>query len=235
MVPDKLTDRQFKAFCRIVCNEAVIKLSDEKRERPTVRLAKRLRALSMNAAGCLKRIQADAEAMRRFLDAISTNPTPFSREPRRFQSREPTCRTIWRAASSSGEEPYSLAAYCLVNGFTPSIPATGISVPCLEKGRRGIYLLQGVSTIPAGMLKSCFQKSRNQWEADARAKEHAGKTIRFDLISCRNPMTCFEPPTRERGIRKLVVSLRRKGRFIIGGAESLSGLNHRLFSVEPGI
>ena len=57
----------------------------------------------------------------------------------------------------------------------------------------------------------------------------------FDMIFCRNVMIYFDGQTKEKVVRNLVSVLRPQGYFIIGGAESLNGLDHRLKYVEPSV
>lgn len=247
----KLTDKQFRTFCELVYREAGINLTSEKRELLNARLVKRLRALgNMSAADYLERIQNDGDELLRFLDAISTNHTFFFRESKSFKYLSPEMPNIWCAASSSGEEPYSLAVYCMDQGFTPSILATDISQTCLDKGRRGIYPTQAISNIPRPLLKGYFQRGRGQWDGYIRVKDGLRRLVHFDrfnllkdappaapfdIIFCRNVMIYFDSPTKELVVSKLCRSLRPGGYFIIGGAESLSGLTHPLKYIEPSV
>ncbi len=246
----RLTDRQFKRYCTLVYNETGIYLTEDKRELLNARLAKRLRKLEIHADEYLKVILNDSREMVKFVDAISTNHTFFFRESRSFNFLGHDCSRIWCAASSSGEEPYSLAAYCYHLGIKSSILATDISDECLEKGRRGIYPIQGIANIPIDILKKGFQKGRNQWAGYARIKPEIKKMVQFerfnllkdrvpemmfDVIFCRNVMIYFDNPTKEKVVGNLCRVLRPKGYFIIGGAESLNGLNHDLKYIEPSV
>ncbi len=247
----KLTEKQFKTFCELVYREAGINLTPEKRELLNARLAKRLRVLGdLPAAEYLALVQRDGDELLRFLDAISTNHTYFFRESRSFKYLDASRPGIWCAASSSGEEPYSLATYCLAQGFAPNILATDISQTCLDKGRRAIYPYQAVANIPKPMLKSYFQKGRNQWADYIRVKDGVRRLVsfdhfnllkdqpparQFDMVFCRNVMIYFDNPTKELVVKKLSQALQSGGYFIIGGAESLSGLTHPLKYVEPSV
>jgi chemotaxis protein methyltransferase CheR len=209
-----------------------------------------LRVLSIDAGKYLSLIKKDSNELKNFLDAISTNHTYFFRESKSFKYLDQGCSDIWCAASSSGEEPYSIATYCLDLGFKPLILATDISNSCLDAGSRGIYPSKCASNIPKQMLRRYFQKGRGKWEDHVRVKEHVRKLVRFDrfnllkdsppsktfeLIFCRNVMIYFDNPTKEFVLKKLCNSLKHGGYFIIGGAESLSGLNHSLKYIEPSV
>jgi chemotaxis protein methyltransferase CheR len=246
--PQKLTTSLFRQYCDIVYSQSGIKLNDDKRELLHARLSRRLRKLDMRADEYLNFIQRDAQELDNFVDAISTNHTFFFRESAPFKYINAGCKDIWCAAASSGEEPYSLAAYCHDRGYRTSILATDISKSCLAKGRRGVYPIESSRHIPPPILKQCFQKGTNQWAAYMRVKPEIKKRVHFerfnllsdplpgrvfDVIFCRNVMIYFDAPTKERVVHHLCRALRKGGHFIIGGAESLNGLSHGLAYIAP--
>ena len=246
----QLTKRQFKRYCDIVYNESGIKLNEEKRDLLNARIGKRTRKLEVQPDKYLSIIENDPVELNLFLDAISTNHTYFFRESDSFKYLNQSCKNIWCAASSSGEEPYSLATYCLELGFAPSILATDISDSCLEKGRKAIYPKKCISNIPKLTLRRYFQKGIGKWENHVRVKQSIRKLVTFekfnllkdspsskifDIIFCRNVMIYFDIPTKEAVIHKLSKVLKQEGYFIIGGAESLSGLTHSLKYIEPSV
>ncbi len=246
----KLTDKQFKQYCQIVYNEAGINLTTEKRELLNARIAKRLRKLTIGPDHYLTLIQRDPRELKIFLDAISTNHTYFYREPKSFKYLNSRPRDIWCAAASSGEEPYSLATCCMELGFTPSILATDIAVSCLDTARNAVYPLQRVNGIAPELLKRYFQKGQGRWEGYVRIKPKIRRMVKFDrfnllkdvpssrqfdMIFCRNVMIYFDKETKEKVVAKLYETLKPGGHFIIGGAESLSGMRHPLKYIEPSV
>jgi len=245
-----MTKRLFKRYCEIVYNESGIKLTEEKSQLLNARIGKRIRKLGVQPDKYLSIIENDPDELNTFLDAISTNHTYFFRESKTFKYLDKRCRDIWCAASSSGEEPYSLLTYCMELGFEPSILATDISDSCLERARRAIYPKKCLSNIPNHMIKRYFQKGMGKWEDHVRVKQHISKMIKFekfnllkdsppskifDIIFCRNVMIYFDTPTKETVIRKLSKVLKQGGHFIIGGAESLSTLDHCLKYIKPSV
>jgi len=247
---DKLSNRQFTKYCDLVYREAGINLTEEKRELLNARIAKRLRTHEVGPDVYYGMIQSDPEELKLFLDAVSTNHTFFFRESKSFSYLDKSRSEIWCAASSSGEEPYSLAIYCLDKGFRPSITATDISVTCLNKGNQGIYPVQSVANIPRHLLTAYFQKGHGIFSDHVKVKDQVRKMVDFqrfnlikdtpksklyDIIFCRNVMIYFDNATKEKVVNKLVNVLRKDGYFIIGGAESLSGLNHPLKYIEPSV
>jgi len=245
-----LTSRQFKQFCALTYRESGIVLNDEKRNLLNSRLSKRLRVLNIDAGDYFSLVRKDSEELQNFLDAISTNHTFFFRESGSFKYLTKGIRDIWCAASSSGEEPYSLAIYCLEQGFKPAILATDISQKCLENGKRAIFDNKCLSNIPKHMTRLYFQKGQGKWNNHVKVKESVRKLVRFerfnllkdplpprpfDIIFCRNVMIYFDASTKEFVVKNLCKTLQPNGYFIIGGAESLSGLNHDLKYIEPSV
>jgi chemotaxis protein methyltransferase CheR len=247
---EKLNNRQFNQYCDLVYREAGIYLTEEKRELLNARIAKRLRVQNVSPDVYFGMIQNDPSELKFFLDAVTTNHTFFFRESRSFRYLDRGCSEIWCAASSSGEEPYSLAIYCLERGFTPAIMATDISVSCLEKGGKGVYPMQSVADIPKHMLTRYFQKGQGRFQGYVKVKDHVRRMVNFqrfnlvkdspkskiyDFIFCRNVMIYFDNESKEKVVRKLATVLRTGGNFIIGGSESLSGLAHTLQYIEPSV
>ncbi|MGD9223306.1 MAG: protein-glutamate O-methyltransferase CheR, partial [Desulfobacteraceae bacterium] len=246
----QLTNRQFRQYCDIVYRQCGIILNEDKRELLSARLGRRLRVLGMQAGKYLELIHSDTEEMEKFVDAISTNHTFFFRESGAFDIISSGCRDIWCAASSSGEEPYSLASYCHHHGIQTTILATDISRSCLEKGRKGLYPIDSGKHIPTPILKQCFQRGIGQWSGFLRVKPQIKKNVRFerfnlltdqvpnkmfDIIFCRNVMIYFDLPTKEKVVHKLCSTLNQGGHFVIGGAESLNGLSHTLKYMAPSV
>jgi len=250
MQPRRLNNRQFEKYCSLVYRECGIKLNNEKRSLLNARISKRLRLLEVSPDQYYERIIDDPREMAHFIDAVSTNHTYFFRESSSFKYLGPEMTEIWCAACSSGEEPYSLAAYCLQLGNTPSILATDISNTCLQKAQTGIYDDQCLNNIPVDIKKAFFQKGINGWTGMVRVKKSLKQVVAFkkfnllksnlpdryfDAIFCRNVMIYFDGPTKERIVNRLNTVLRSGGYFVIGGAESLNGLNHPFAYVEPSV
>lgn len=246
----KLTTNQFKKLCDITYRESGIKLTEEKRELLNARVAKRLRVLGVEADEYLSLIKNNSVEMNNFVDAISTNHTFFFRESKSFKYLDKGCRDIWCAACSSGEEPYSIAIYCMELGFKPFIYATDISNSCIEAGKRSIYPKKCTADIPKHILRAYFQNGKGKWKDYIRVKKDMRGLVRFerfnllkdysssktfDIIFCRNVMIYFDNPTKEAVVQKLSGVLKQEGYFIIGGAESLNSLNHTLKYIEPSV
>ncbi len=246
----KISGKLFKRYCELVYSETGINLTESKKELLNARIAKRLRFYDIKPEKYLKKLMHDPVELRVFLDVISTNHTFFFREAKTFKYLDKSCKKVWCAASSSGEEPYSLAIYCLERGFRPSISASDISDSCLEKARSGVYSDKNAGGIPRHLLTSYFRKGQNRWAGHIKVKDEIQNMVSFhrfnlikdmpadetwDIIFCRNVMIYFDNTIKSQVVNKLSRVLRKNGHFIIGGAESLNGIQHSLKYVEPSV
>lgn len=246
-----LTDKEFRKLSEVVYSECGINLHDGKRQLLQARLSKRLRKTGIKTAReYIKVLEADQKELVHFLDAVSTNHTFFFRENHHFEVLEPSHTNIWCAACSSGEEPYSVAMYCLERGIRPAILATDISTNVLGIASRRIYSLEKAQTLSRAILRKYFQKGQGKWEGFIRVKEEVSRLVtfqRFNLISdslparkfnvifCRNMLIYLDNQAKERVVNKLYHSLKEKGYFIIGGAESLNSIRHRYTYIRPSV
>lgn len=247
----RITAQQFKRFSKLVYSECGIHLHAGKQQLLQARLAKRLQSTGIHSVDeYLKILENDEEELTHFLDAISTNHTFFFRESHHFQCLQHDHLNIWCAASSSGEEPYSVAIYCLEKGFRPTILATDISTNVLQTGEIGIYPLERAKFVPLNLLKRYFQKGHGKWEGYIKVKDEIRRMVtfkrfnlltdpspyrEFDVIFCRNVLIYFDNKVKEKVIKKLYRALKWNGYFIIGGAESLNNINHSYKYIKPSI
>jgi chemotaxis protein methyltransferase CheR len=247
----ELTARQFASFRELVYRECGINLHEGKQQLLQARLSKRLRKTGIaRVEDYLQVLASDGDERIRFIDAISTNHTYFFREDQHFALLDARHRRIWCAACSSGEEPYSIAIHCLEQGLRPAILATDISTAVLKIGESGVYPLEKARRIPPAALKKYFKKGHGSWEGYIRLKDDIRRMVtfrrfnlltdapppgEFDLIFCRNVMIYFDGPVKEAVVDRLSRCLKPHGHFIIGGAESLNNVKHRLHYVRPSI
>ena len=149
---------------------------------------------------------------------------------------------IWCAASSTGQEPYSVAM-CLkesapaLAGWRVEILATDLSQAVLEKSRAGIYSQFEVQRgLPIQMLVKHFTQVGELWQlnADIRAMvqhrqlnllqdfSHLGT---FDVIFCRNVLIYFDQDVKVGIFDRLAKSLDPDGVLVLGAAESVVGIS----------
>ncbi|MEA1969226.1 MAG: CheR family methyltransferase, partial [Thermodesulfobacteriota bacterium] len=140
-----ITPPQFKKFSRIVYKESGIVLNDKKYTLLVARVAKRMRMTKTSSVSdYISLISSNQNEFSNFIDATTTNHTFFFRENKHCEfiiktldNRKPL--KIWSAASSSGEEAFSLAVQLLANSFSFTIYASDVSDSMLQQGKRAIY------------------------------------------------------------------------------------------------
>jgi chemotaxis protein methyltransferase CheR len=267
---DTLTDADYEFLRRLVYEHSRINLGHDKRALVSARVAKRLRALEIGSYHeyCQRlKMEADVEELGNLVDVISTNHTHFFREEKHFdwlcavllpqwrsahRTGEPF--RAWSAASSSGEEPYTLAIvlaefFGLDGSWT--IDATDISTRVLARAEQAVYDAEKLAPVHPELLRRYFQRGTGQWEGSFRVREELRKHVRFQhlnllqsqypfsqrfqLIFCRNVMIYFDRPTQETLIGKLTEQLEPGGHLLVGHSESLSGIRHLLRQLQPAI
>jgi len=267
-----LSDADYQFLHDLIYERSRIHLGPDKRVLVTSRLAKRLRhhKLATYTEYCnLLRSPKGEEELQFLIDQISTNHTHFFREPKHFdflrdvtipkwkaEARRAEPFRIWSAASSTGEEAYSIAIH-LAENFAPAeasrwmIEGTDISTRVLETAGRAIYEAEKLAGVPPELVRKYFQRGMNQWEGHLRVKEGLRRQVNFqhlnlldgnypfsrpfDLIFCRNVMIYFDRPTQETLVRLLTEKLVPGGHLLVGHSESLSGVKHSLKLVRPAI
>jgi chemotaxis protein methyltransferase CheR len=269
-----MRDNEFEFIRTLVYEHSRIQLGPDKRELVAARLGKRLRATKTESIGqyceLLKRSDADDE-LAHLIDAISTNHTFFFRENAHFDflrqqivpemlARHRTERwpqfSVWSAACSSGEEPYSIAmtlneALPRTSGWNWRIEATDISHRILDKARNAIYRDDVVAKLPAATIKTYFQRGIGPQEGNYRVRAELRSLVTyhqlnllegeppfrdpFQVIFCRNVMIYFDRPTQEELVNKLTRRLVPGGYLLVGHSESLTGIHHSLQLVKPAI
>ncbi|MDY6879083.1 MAG: protein-glutamate O-methyltransferase CheR [Desulfatiglans sp.] len=250
-----LSKRQYQTLAQIVYDECGINMHAGKLQLLTTRVAKRLRATGIDSVdeyiGLLKKSENE---LVHYIDAVSTNHTFFFRENHHLEfvlkTVGNTCfLRIWCAASSSGEEPYSLAVQLKHNGYKFEIYASDISTDMLSLAQRGVYHKSKLTLVPREILINYFQKGRGRWADHLKVKKEIMQLVSydrhnlitdqspgvFDIIFCRNVMIYFDDDTKQKVVDKLYASLERNGYLIFGAAESLVGIQHSFKYIQPSI
>ncbi|MEO5366565.1 MAG: protein-glutamate O-methyltransferase CheR [Magnetococcus sp. WYHC-3] len=264
-----LDDATFQHFCDLIYDKAGIKLGSGKQSLVEARLGKRMRKLGIGSyREYLQLIEHDdsGDEVIEMLDAISTNTTHFFRESEHFDRLRQflqTCEAegqrrfrIWCAASSTGEEPYTIAmtvCEALASTQDVRILATDISTKVLRLASQGVYTHKQVSSIPSPHLAKYFnrQQDRRTDEPHYAANESLRSLLTFarlnlatppypmkgpfDVILCRNVMIYFDNAVRSRLLAECERLLRPGGILIVGHAESLSGMLTGLHRLEPSV
>ncbi|MDY0220426.1 MAG: CheR family methyltransferase [Desulfobacterium sp.] len=249
----KLSPAQHQELSGIVYRESGVVLNEKKYSLLVARLAKRMRMIKVSrVSDYITLLSADSDEFNEFIDATTTNHTFFFRENKHCEyilknldAKKPL--KIWSAASSSGEEAFSLAVQLLANSFTFTIYGSDLSDSMLNLARRAIYSNERVKNVPVSMLHAYFRRGEGRWKGHVKVKSAVQKLVTFekfnllsctprdtyDIIFCRNVMIYFDTPTRQRVVTRLCNALKPGGYFFVGLSESLNGLDHSLTNVLP--
>src|SRR5436190_6204750 len=192
-----MRDSEFDFIRTLVYERSRINLGADKRELVSARLGKRLRATQTANLGeyCdLLRSPAADEELAHLIDVISTNHTFFFRENAHFDFLrnqavpELTARAerwprfnVWSAASSSGEETYSIAmtlAGCL-GGKPWHVEGTDISHRILAKAKAAIYREEPVKRLPPDVVRTYFQRGFGPQEGAYRVRSELREHVSF--------------------------------------------------------
>ena len=206
-------------------------------------------------AELVQKIRAGADTLTsEVVEAMTTNETFFFRDKIPFDHlREAILPAlvkarasrralrIWCAASSSGQEPYSIAMcvkeFAALAGWRVEIVATDLSHAVLEKSKAGIFSQFEVQRgLPIQMLVKYFTQAGELWQlnADIRAMvqhrqlnllqdfSHLGT---FDVIFCRNVLIYFDQDTKAGIFDRLARMLEPDGVLALGAAESMVGIS----------
>ena len=265
MIEVTITDQEFALFQRLIYKIAGISLSDAKKILLVGRLTRRLRVYDFATFTQYYRMLAggeNPEELQTMVDLLTTNETYFFREPKHFDFlRDEVIRKrkssatfrVWSAASSSGEEIYTLAM--VLAEHLPNIPwevvGSDISTQVLAKAATGHYSLARTEGIPpAYMNKYCLKGVRSHAGSFLIAPELRKRTSfyqinltqpinaeigDFEVIFLRNVMIYFDPETKAKVVHNLLPRLKNGGYLIIGHSETLNGITDRVVPVRPTI
>ncbi len=230
-----------------------IKLAASKDSMVYSRLVRRIRAL--NLAGFpqyLNYLQNTPEEEQHFINALTTNLTAFFREPHHFDilseyvTQHRHMKTIWCAASSTGEEPYSIAM-TLAQAFGRfdhgvQIIASDIDSQVLATAAKGVYPLDKLKGLPIDYCRQFFFRGKGANAGSAKVIPELQATIEFkkinllderwpisaplDVIFCRNVMIYFDKSTQHKILNRMVHLLKKDGLYIAGHSENFSHLHH---------
>lgn len=258
-----LTDRDMAHIVKLVYDKSGITLHDGKKPLVVARLQKRLKALGLGTYGeYLAYVDNDrsGDEIVLLLDAIATNHTYFFREEQHFSilaervvpemRRKSGPLDIWCAASSTGQEPYTIAM--TMAGVQPPVEftmmASDISTKALREASAGVYKLEAAESIPADLLRKHFEKGLGESAGLVRVRKELRARIeyrrlnllevnslerKFDVIFCRNVMIYFDRAVQQRVVTMLERHLRPGGYLFISHSESLNGITHGFRWIAP--
>jgi len=263
----ELSEGEFQQIRELAYARFGLDLRDGKQQLVAARLGKKMRQGGFRTfAEYHRHVTADAsgQALVELIDALTTNHTAFMREQSHFDllanivraapSRLPS---IWSAACSTGEEPYSivftvLGALCRAPAplSPPFVLATDISTRALAQGQAALFSPERVAALPEAWKKAWLVKVRGGREGWMQVKKEAASLVEFrrlnliepfshgrtfDVIFCRNVMIYFDRKTQQDLVNRLARCLNPGGYLFVGHSESLSAIEHPLNYVSPAV
>ncbi|MGO8791108.1 MAG: CheR family methyltransferase [Terriglobia bacterium] len=256
---------EFNYIRRLVLDESAIVLEEDKGYLVESRLAPLARREGFASLELLvRKMQSEPfhGLHRRAVESLTTNETSFFRDfhpfdalkrfvlpdlfARRAEERE---LTIWCAASSSGQEPYSLAmlireSFPQWTSWRVHILSTDLSTDILARAREGRYSQLEVNRgLPAGLLVKYFQKRGCDWYlrdeirqmVDYQILNLAGAWPRLppmDMVMMRNVLIYFGVETKREILAKVRKVLKPDGYLFLGGAETTFSIDEAFERVQ---
>ncbi|MDH3325428.1 MAG: SAM-dependent methyltransferase [Gammaproteobacteria bacterium] len=264
--PPSLSDKEFELFRELIYKQAGIALSPLKKSLVENRLSKRLKNLGLNSfLDYHKQVMSDPskDEMQVLVDLLTTNETYFFREAKHFDYLKEHVLSkvgrsqgfsLWSAASSTGEEPYSLAmtlADSLGVKGNWQIIATDINTEVLNTARTGRYTLSEKDAIPSKYLHDYCLKGIRSQEGAILIDKALRSSVRyeqlnlmgnwdsyinaFDVIFIRNVMIYFDIDTRKKLLDRIADKIKMGGYLFVSHSETLHKLTDRFELVTPSI
>ncbi len=259
-----LSDREFNQFKDLIFSKAGISMTPAKKNLISGRLASRLKAYELFSYSdyfTLLHSGQHPDEMRMMVDLLTTNETYFFREAKHFDflrdtvlamSGGQTPLRIWSAASSSGQEAYTIAMILAeYAGRRPwEIMGSDISSRVLEKARTGLYAISEAEDIPLPYLKRYCLKGLGPQEGtflihrDLRSRVQFSQINlntalpplgEFDIVFLRNVMIYFNNDTKREVIARLLGTIKKGGYLLVGHSESLNGIADGVKLISPSV
>ncbi len=241
--------KDFEEVRKMIYDHAGIALSDAKEDMVYSRLARRLRATGKKSfQDYLALIRAGHnEEWEAFVNSLTTNLTDFFREMHHFhilreflKTRRERPITIWSSASSTGEEPYSIAMTAVeaLGAHAPvEVLASDLDTNVLKKAADGIYPLERLGKLSEAQQRQFFFRGTGDKAGMAKVKPELQAMVKYfrlnlldsiwsirqplDAIFCRNVMIYFDKPTQYAILKKMKPLLKPDGLLFVGHSEAL--------------
>jgi chemotaxis protein methyltransferase CheR len=245
------TDADFERVQSLIYKHAGIKLHDGKHAMVYSRLSRRLRDTGYNSfrdyLGWLEK--SDGPEWQEFVNALTTNLTSFFREQHHFEMLAALFKSkpagtpwnVWCSASSTGEEPYSIAMTAIESlGANASfkLVASDIDSKVLASAAQGIYRMENLKGLDQSRLQKFVLRGKGDNAGLVRIKPELRRLIDFisvnlirddwpfrepfDVVFCRNVMIYFDAPTQRAVLERIHRVMKPGAMLFVGHAENFS-------------
>ena len=257
----KLSDDTFLQLRKFIYERTGIFFADNKKYLLESRVSRRLSALGLNSYqgyfSILMNGQGEAE-LSHLINSITINETFFFRNEPQFNVLEESILPelirkrkedgtnkvrIWSAASSTGEEPHTIALI-IREKFQPRFPftkfeivGTDINTQVLDTARRGVYKDYAVRNIPKAYLDKYCRQDGDKFVLSEEVRKmtdfrqmnlfdrNAMRAMRgFDVVFAANVLIYFDFNSKQTVVSSIYDSLNKGGYFFVGYSETLYGL-----------
>jgi chemotaxis protein methyltransferase CheR len=260
-----LSQVEFAYVSQLVRKEASIVLAPGKEYLVEARLIPVARAVgSPSVTEFLAELQRrpDPANQRRIVDALTTNETSWFRDrepfaaltdvvlPELVKSRASSRKVrLWSAASSSGQEAYSLAITLqehLPPGWNYEIMGTDISTVMVKRAETAEYSQVEVNRgLPAAQLVQYFERAGAHWRITQQLRRNVSFRLMnltaplpamqpFDVIFLRNVLIYFDVAVKRAVLQNVARLLRPDGWLFLGAAETTIGIDDNYERVAAG-
>ncbi|KAF0178992.1 MAG: chemotaxis protein methyltransferase CheR [Nitrospirae bacterium] len=204
----------------------------------------------------LLKFGGDKNELIKLFELVTTNETFFFREPQQFEvlcgellkkimeenTKAGRCDIrIWSAASSTGEEPYTISMMLMERseaaGFRKEILASDISESVLASAKAAVYGSYAIRNVPPAYMSKYFTNT----DLNYKLAESVKANVRFmkinlmsdrdvrnirgvDVIFCRNVLIYFDEKAKQKALALMYDALRPGGSLIVGTSESLHNI-----------
>ncbi len=261
-----ITPLEFDVVRKMIYERAAIVLEPGKEYLVEARLGPLARADGCTINQVISRLRAGTERALNdaVVEALTTNETAFFRDVKPFETlrnvvlpeviaRKSSSRqlNIWCAASSSGQEPYTIAMtlkehFPQLATWQIRILCTDISTEMVARTKLGRFSQLEVGRgLPAPMLVKYFNRVGLEWEAapelkrwlDVRQMNLATPWAAMgkqDIVFCRNVLIYFDIETKKSILRRIRDLITPEGYLFLGAAETTRGLDEQFESMHIG-
>ena len=242
----------FQRVRKMIRDLAGIDLNPGKQNMVYSRLSRRLRERGHDSfRSYLDNLQREGpHEHQAFINCLTTNLTAFFREAHHFETlaqalrdRELPVRRIWSCASSTGEEPYSIAmtaVEALGTNHGVKVEASDIDTSVVATAQSGVYSLESAQGLGEARLRRFFLKGTGDNAGKVRVKPELRGAVTFrsfnllapkwevgpyDAVFCRNVMIYFDRTVQRQVLEQLHRSIRPDGWLFVGHSENFT--DHR--------
>ena len=259
-----LSAQEFNQLNRVLEQHTGIRLSTSKKDIMASRMSSRLRATKLKSFGRYYQFIISDEGRNElsiFIDKMTTHETYFFREIAQFEflydylkNNKPKRFPIkaWSAASSTGEEAYSLAM--LIDDLFYNQPwhiyGTDISRTAVNMAQDACYAISTAQKIPSKYRKSyCLKghgKNEGAFTLIKKIKQNCTFTVdnllelktvdySFDFIFLRNVLIYFDEDKQQKILDNIIKRLNYSGLLFLGHSETLKKKRNDLKLLQPCI